>query len=120
MVSSKDPVQDEVSPENGPFTFNVFKQFELGGVVVESIWILVRHKRYPEPRNQYIPETLYQVFFNCKFFLIKINETIFYFILDITHLFWTMISIPNEATAAKSTLSESEDEDLLCFISTVH
>lgn len=44
LVSSKDTIQDEVSPEDRPFTFNVLKQLELSRIVVQTSWVLVKQQ----------------------------------------------------------------------------
>lgn len=41
LISSKDAVEDEVSPEHRPLTFDVLKQFELRGIIVKPRWVLV-------------------------------------------------------------------------------
>lgn len=37
---AKDAVQDEVSPEERPLALDVFKELQLGRLVVEPVWIL--------------------------------------------------------------------------------
>lgn len=41
LIFSKDAVQDEVSPEHRPLTFNILKQLELCRIVVQPRWVLV-------------------------------------------------------------------------------
>lgn len=48
MISSKDPVQDEVSPEHGPLTLDVLEQFEFCWIVVESGRVLVTQRAEPQ------------------------------------------------------------------------
>lgn len=41
LIFSKDTVQDQISPEHRPLTFNILKQLELCRIVVQPRWVLV-------------------------------------------------------------------------------
>lgn len=44
LILSEESIQDEISPEHRPLTFNILKQLELCWVVVQSRWVLMRQK----------------------------------------------------------------------------
>lgn len=49
LILSEESIQDEVSPEHRPLTFNILKQLELCWVVVQPRWVLVRPKPETAP-----------------------------------------------------------------------
>lgn len=44
LIFSKDTIQDEVSPEHRPLTFDILKQLELCRIVVQPRWVLMRQQ----------------------------------------------------------------------------
>lgn len=42
LISGKDTIQDEISPEHGPLALDILEQLELCWIVVQPRWILGR------------------------------------------------------------------------------
>lgn len=102
LIFSKDTVQDQISPEHRPLTFNILKQLELCRIVVQPRWVLVWQQPgatvKPSSSNDRIVLHQLQQLNTSKIPAFRFS------ICRISYLFRTAISIPDEAAAAIATL----------------
>lgn len=101
LIFSKDTIQDEVSPEHGPLTFDILKQLELCRIVVQPRWVLMRQQAQNYTQLSHNNNSTEIQTTTCR----------------ISHLFGAAISIPEEAAAAITTLKWHQREDILpCWL----